>query len=247
MRFKSREALVVLVAAFAASMLSASAASAAAPEFAHCVAKTGGKLAAGCGKAGSGYEKEAVPAGSKIAFTTTAGTTVLKGTGNNKMTCQKDKSQGDITGPKTVANVQYTLEECQFEKETAKCSAHSPGKETVEVNILNGELAKVSTTEANTGVGESLKPTTGKSFFTLEGTCEARFSLEGAVIGEVQPLKELKAETGLAYECSSSHTQKIEKFEGGEKEILKSFVLPESSDCFEGKETFHASEPIEVT
>src|ERR1700721_571240 len=102
MRLKSIGASAVLVAAFAASMLSVSAAYAATPEFAHCVARTGGKFAAGCGKAGSGYEKEAVPAGSKIGFTTTTGITVLKGTGDNKMTCQKSKGLGDITGPKTV-------------------------------------------------------------------------------------------------------------------------------------------------
>ena len=216
--------------------------------FVHCAAKTGGKFAAGCGKWGTGYEKEAVPAGSKTGFTITSGVTTLKGTGNT-MTCQKNKSKGEVTGAKTVANVKLTLEECKFEKGSETCEAKTPGsgKGVMQFNALNGELGKVSTTESTTGVGEVLKPASGEPFFETEGTCVVKSRLEGAVIGEVTLINEFKTTGELVYACYTATVQEIEKFEPGSFEVLKSFAVPGSSDCLKTNETVTFAEAIEVT
>src|SRR5580704_3450139 len=123
---------LTLVAVFAIGTMATAGALAAAPEFYHCVKKTGGKFAAGCTSAGTAYEKEPVTAGSKIKFTSKSsgeGHFYVPSSLKVKLSCEKDKDEGEITGPKTVKNMVVTFEGCKAlnEETNEKCEVHSPG------------------------------------------------------------------------------------------------------------------------
>jgi hypothetical protein len=246
-----RVLLVSLLAVFAVGAVASASASAAAPEFFHCVAKAGGKWMAGCKVAGTEFEKVAVPAGSKIKFTDKEGVSHLNGLGT-VVTCQKDTSSGEITGPKTVANVTVTFQECKGKKGTEECPVNGG---TITTATLHGELGKVLKAEAASEVGEDLIPPVeikeGKEvklpFVKLEGACIPTTSVEGSVIGEVKPINVMQTTGEVNFECSSvgSTKQKIQKFEPGLKDTLSAFGNPACFESFPDAITF--AEAIEVT
>jgi len=241
---RMKHLLVAVIAVCAIGAVASASASAAAPEFVHCVAQAGGKWMAGCKAAGTEFEKVAVPAGSKVKFTDKEGVSHLNGLGTT-VTCQKDTSSGEITGPKTVTNVKVTFEECKGKKGTEECPVNGG---TITTETLSGELGKVAVAEAASGVGEDLKPPTGKAFVKLEGTCIVTTSVTGSVIGEVKPVGGPPSTKGeVNFECSSvgGRTQKIQKFETGVKDTLSAFGTAACFESFPDVITFE--EAIEVT
>jgi hypothetical protein len=253
MRSRYRILGLCLVAVFAMSVVASATASAAAPEFLHCVAKTGGKFAAGCGKAGTGYEKEAVKAGvGKLKFTGKEGVSHLYGP-HFTITCKEDTSKGEITGPTTIAALRVIFAKCEAENTSSKvkCTFHTVGKapETIETNLLKASLGKVAKAEAVSEVGEQLVPEGNKGFWTGEGACleVEKFQLSGAVIGEVKPINVMQTTSELIFEGNPADPtkQKIQRFEGGEKENLYWFYgFPMG---FESKDVMTFEEPIQVT
>jgi len=180
----------------------------------------------------------------KNKFTDKEGVSHLNGLGTT-VTCQKDTSSGEITGPKTVTNVKVTFEECKGKKGTEECPVNGG---TITTETLSGELGKVAVAEAASGVGEDLKPPTGKAFVKLEGTCIVTTSVTGSVIGEVKPVGGPPSTKGeVNFECSSvgGRTQKIQKFETGVKDTLSAFGTAACFESFPDVITFE--EAIEVT
>jgi hypothetical protein len=252
MRSKRTVVLGAVLAAFGLSAIAASAASAAAPEFFHCVAKTGGKFAAGCGKTGTGFEKAPVAAGSKIAFTGTVGPTTIYLKGEYHITCESGTSKGEVTGPKTTANIATVFTGCvAAEKKDPPCSARSEGKAAGEIALTTpgeglpqGTLGKVAKAEAASEVGEA----SNRYFVELVTPCLSfsRTVLRGGVVGEITPVKTMQTTEGLTFSAYtiSPPVQEIELFEGSTYGL--SFAEGYSA-CLVGKLTFTFAEPIEVT
>ena len=115
-------AVGVLLAVTAVLATTAASASAEAPEFGRCVKMAGGLYGnSHCtGPTGGGrYEWEPGP-GARTGFTVHASTLQLTLQGNERQGCKPVNATGEITGPKTVGDVVFTMqcEESRFDCET---------------------------------------------------------------------------------------------------------------------------------
>jgi hypothetical protein len=188
---------LTLVAAFAIGAMATAGALAAAPEFYHCISKTGGKFASGCTASGSGFEKEPVATGSKIKFTSKSSEEhfYTPSSIKVKLTCEKGKSEGEITGPKTVKNLIVTFEGCRAlnEGSSEECEVKSPGPVNNEIitTKLEDTLGYIKKSEKT--VGALLKAESG-AFVKLVGTCLPMVEedeLTGGVVAETTPVNTL--------------------------------------------------------
>jgi hypothetical protein len=145
-----------LAAIFAMTALFAASASAEAPEYGRCLAKTGGKFSdAGCTKASVpgtekfewyaafGSEKPLIKKGYKSK--STEGTLIqLEGTGEGlggvktKVGCKSQSSEGEITGNKTNVATKVVFTGC--ESSGAKCKSPLGVEGEIQVNDLEGVI-----------------------------------------------------------------------------------------------------------
>jgi hypothetical protein len=161
----ARLAGVVVIAIFAMSLLAASAASAALPEF----------------KPASGTFKTLALVNS-----------ILTG-GGNTVTCAHSTGSGEITGAMSVGKVLVKFTGCVAKNASnATCVTKSKTGETGEIatNTLNGLLGLILATvgKFTSDVGEELFPATGNEFTSLVGPCIVTAKVTGSVAGEVTPI-----------------------------------------------------------
>jgi hypothetical protein len=164
----ARLAGAVLIAIFAMSLLAASAASAALPEF----------------KPASGTFK-----------TLALGLSTLTG-GGNTVTCSHSTGTGEITGAMSVGKVLVKFTGCQVEipsKATCAAKSKTGGTGEIDTNTLSGLLGLILATvgEFTSDVGEELFPTSGSEFTSIVGTCISTSKVLGSVAGEVTPINTL--------------------------------------------------------
>ncbi len=215
-----RTLVVALAAVFAFSAVAVASASAALPEFYHCVPKTGGKWMAGCLTAGTTYEKEPVPTGSKIPFTSTSGEGVLETVGGHTVKCKKDTDSGEITGPKTIGELAIKFTECKasvFSEPACETAGAKEGE--IIPSVAKGELGYI---KATSEVGVLLAPTSGTEFAKFE--CKTiigtqKITVTGSVICHVEPLNEMKTSGTIKCEQEKG-LQKPTKFEGLAEHVL---------------------------
>jgi hypothetical protein len=156
---------LIFAAVLAIGLMTATAASAASPEF--------------------------LP-GALNKFTGESGAGTLESGASEAVTCTDDTTAGEITGPKTVGGVMVTFLGCTS-PENGGCSVDSPGAGSAKIltATLDGELGTVKTTEAKSGVGLYLLPTSGTEFVELLGTCltvnDAK--VDGSIAGEANTVK----------------------------------------------------------
>jgi len=252
--------MLSLLAVFAVGAVASASASAAAPEFFHCVAKAGGGFAAGCKVTGAGSEKVAVVAGvGNLKFKSVSEPSYLfaNAPGTFRITCASDTDTGEITGPKTVGNVVVVFKECKGYKGSEECTvkSKSPLGAAGEIitNALSGELSPVAAAEApDSEVGLDLKPTVaGKPFVLLVGSstsCIPETDVEGTVICELEPVGIMEPFGELI--CSvdggagKHNKQGIQKDVGGTKDTLTAFGVEAG---FESEDSITFEEGIEVT
>jgi hypothetical protein len=124
-------------------------------------------------------------------FTTTAGASKLVA-GANTVTCTAESSGGEITAAATVGRVVVKFTGCKSTGSGgSNCTIKSAGGAEGEVatNTLKGELGTVKASEATSGVGLVLKPTSGTEFAKLEkNSCTAAAAVTGSVAGEASPI-----------------------------------------------------------
>jgi hypothetical protein len=172
---------LAIVAALAAGAASASAA---APEFGRCVKMAGGHFGdPHCteepGAGGNAYEWAAGP-GADAGFTLFASRLELRFQGNGAQFCKPVHATGTITGPKTVADVVFSME----------CEEAGFGCEAVETEPMRGQLGVYSlgATAAQNGVGLKLEAEAGDLW--AEFGCHVQESpfvwTGGFVIGQLQ-------------------------------------------------------------
>jgi hypothetical protein len=142
-------------------------------------------------------------------FTSKSGTVKLEGT--QTITCPASKGTGEITAPVAVGKVVITFTGC--ESSGKKCK--SPGASTGEIKTvsLKGLLGEVASSEAASGVGESLEPESGSAYMEIESCTSVKTSITGSTIGEVSPTGKLATSDELIYK-ESSKKQRIKKFKG---------------------------------
>jgi carbon monoxide dehydrogenase subunit G len=206
MRSRFRIVTVALLATFAVSAIAVSAASAeVGPEFLN------------------NKKAEVV----KKGFTGKVGVTRLKVGATVQFECKVGQIQGEISGKTKVMKVFETFTGCTASG--GACSVHTPGaaEGEIKMNELEGELGHVAKAEASSERGLILFPKGKKGAFALiEGIpaeCSRTFQITGSVIGEVTPVKKLQRTSLITYAEGSNGAQKIQKFEGKEKNTLLAF------------------------
>jgi hypothetical protein len=170
-----------------------------------------------------GTPKEQLSSYSKVftrhTFTSTSGVTKMKA-GETSIECKEDTDKGEVATSKTLKLI-ITLKGCKATRKAEKCDVKStgaPNKDEIITNELTGELGY--TNVGKTEVGLDLKPSVGTSFVKLEGSCipTEKQSVEGGVIGEVQPLNSY-SKTGKIVYLFSGEKQALREIEIGGKKI----------------------------
>jgi hypothetical protein len=254
-----------LVAVFVACAVASATASAAAPEFFHCVkltSKTGKYTSKACelkSKTETGeFEKKAVPAGSKIKFTDTVGPTKLYAQSHIfTIACGKGSATGEVSGPKQVTRMQYVFRECLTrpgDEPVEECPLKTIGSEAGEMVMeeVDGELGKVAPAEApGSEVGLLLKPTASPDrWFKTIAWCFPENAVLGGVIGEVGLTGVMDTAGELRFGVKGGEGKKwkqtIQRFVGGEEVNLieGDFDLPAG---LESSNHLTFEEPIEMT
>jgi hypothetical protein len=167
MRLKTKSVLLVLVAVFAMSAVTAAAASAVKPEF------------------------KPVPA--KKKFTISGGTSKWV-YGTSTIVCAKSSATGEVDGAATVGNVVVAYSGCKSSGGGgANCPVKSTGAQAEEIvsKPLTGELGTVAASQAASGVGLLLGQTSPKytKWFTLEkNKCTGELTFDGDLAAEFSGL-----------------------------------------------------------
>lgn len=252
-----------LMAVFAAGAVSS--ASAALPEFLHCVNEkvkkflyTESKCETHSATKEGEWEKLPVAAGSSIPFTSTAGESILEGASGKQIKCTGGTNKGEYTGPKTDL-VTVTFTGCTAESGLAKCQNTSTKGEIV----TNKLLSLLNYIEASTKhVGLALQPEASGGLFA-EFTCEALGIKEtvkvgeksgsgsgNSVIGLISPINTWTNTFTLSLKCSSTKgTQEFTKFEGGSLDVLESKIGSKEweKSCETSKDTITDTEDGEIS
>lgn len=139
--------------------------------------------------------------------------------------CPKATYTGDVTGPKTLGNIELTFTKCEWNKKPMENTATSG---EIKMNTLKGELGYFDEEEGQMvprEVGLELQPQTGTFWATEIHSAFVDFQMSGSVIGEVDPSvynvfdKEMK----LTFR-ESNGLQGIPHFEG----MPEAFLLMET-------------------
>jgi hypothetical protein len=176
--------------------------------------------------------------GTAQSFTGTSGSGTLGDSLSETITCTKDSTKGEITGPRTVGNVVVTFTGCSGKKGSGgtPCTVKSVGGGTGEIvtKTLKGELGLVATSEAASGVGLLLEPSASAVFVEIESApCATGASVEGKVAGEATPIKGPSSKTGKLIFSGSAGVQKIKTITvlgKAEKPKLTAFGLVAASE-----------------
>ena len=160
----------------------------------------------------------------KAGFTTAikpATTTTLETVQKVKVTCTGESSSGTITSAKTVGNVAIKFTGC--ESATKKCTTPGLGEGELEAKKLEGVLGieRITVKEGKeTGhIALDLYPV-GKTGPFIEYTCtdSAPTTLTGSILAPVSA-NAMHTTATLKY-AATKGKQKLEAFEGGEKDVL---------------------------
>jgi hypothetical protein len=182
-----------------------------------------------------------IPKGGKfpVFFTDTSGTTELRPKGHKPIICKKDKSVGEITGSKTVANGVVTYEECK--QGEANCNSvvvaeegTTGGTGVIITNKLSGELK--SEPAATSGVVETLFPTSPEKRFvsikcaTVNVAVKGKEEKSGEVSGEVTPVGKMQTTGELNFKEGTNGGCVFES--AAEKHCTSLFVPTEGLQAF---------------
>jgi hypothetical protein len=217
--------LLAITAILAINVITATSASAAAPEFSP---------------------------GGFLLFNIDSGLGILSNnTTNESFHCESDLGHGFITGPHTVGLLLVTFHGCIAIKGTESCPGLSPGGTPglIHLHFASGELGTVKTSEATSGVALLLKPETGTEFVVLEGKCVTTAAVSGSVAGEVTPVSTSVNDGKVIFTATGPGVQKIKAVnllgEAAKPKLTAFAGLIEASE--ETSELILFNGPVEVT
>lgn len=215
-----------LIAMLALGATMAQGASAALPEFGHCVKaleRNGEYQGRNCLVPAEGHGTyNWVPGpGPKPKFTGVgSGVVALETVGKKKIECGGEAYDGEYTGAKTET-VTVTLIGC-LESSTKKSCQSNPTKEGEIEGTVEGTLGYI---QSNTKVGIDLKPKSPSTeLFTfvcgkLPETSFVSYNVEGSVIGLLTPINKPVEELKILFK-ETAGKQSVQKFEGLAKDTL---------------------------
>jgi hypothetical protein len=153
----------------------------------------------------------------KQKITGSSKTSSISSSAGTLITCPNDTSTGEVSGSTTLGNVIVTFTGCTGKEGGKECTVKSVSAKNageIVMHTLKGTLGLVSSSEAPSGVGLLLEPTTGKVWSTVEKTsCTIETAVEGSLAGEVGPINEGK-EGELAF-TGNVGSQSIKKITVG--------------------------------
>ncbi len=257
-----RMCVLALAAVGAVSAGAAATASAAVPEFGHCVkavGKTGEWQGANCTKSagGKGLYNWVPGPGPKPKFEGSGEGNELETVGGKKIACGGSTFAGEYTGPKTES-VTVDFIGCIYAPTKQECQSN-PGQagEIESAQPLEGELGYIVKSEKPAPkVGLDLKPKSpSTSLFTFQcgkppETSIILGTIEGSVIGSIVKINRPVSEFVLSYKDLKG-VQKPQQFEGGSKDTLTLKLVSGLSTTTEELglkvlETDENEEPIEI-
>jgi hypothetical protein len=159
-----------------------------------------------------------------MKFTASSGTGALETASTSAITCQSDSTTGEITGETKVGSVMLTFSGCHSaEKSGCTVKGGGAGSGQILTKTLEGEIGSVKTSEATSGVGLLLLPTTGTEFASVEGPCliAETIPVDGTIAGEVTPINVSSTDSKLIF-TGSAGAQKIKAIS-----VLGTTVKPE--------------------
>jgi hypothetical protein len=160
----------------------------------------------------------------------------LETSSTKPVTCTSSSTTGEITGAKTIGDLQVTFSGC-YSTEGGGCSVKGAGAGggKIVTSTLSGELGSVKFAEAGSGVGLLISPTTGTTFATLEGTCliASPAPIDGSIAAEVSPTEEKETvdELNLVGSTGKQEIKEINVLGTVKKPSLTSLGLLESSEA----------------
>lgn len=180
----------------------------------------------------------------KPGFTSTSKKGTFETAKGEKLTCEKDKDKGKITGPKTDT-VTITFEECK----SSGIACNTKGSKS---GVIEFEASSklVYTNEAKKEVGEVLSPT---AELTIECTALETLKVKGSLICKITPVNELTLTATLSCKQKKGVQEPTEYEEEGKKvkEITetegkgaKSFKFEQSG--LESEDTLTFEEEVEI-
>jgi hypothetical protein len=199
-----------------------------------------------------------VPGGSKNyievllspKFTGTSGASTLETSATKAVTCESSATTGELVGGTKVGSVIISFSGCHT-TEGGGCTVKGGGAGTGKIvsNTLDGELGSVKASEATSGVGLLLLPTSGTEFTKIEGSCLLleKTPVVGTVAGEVTPINEFATESKLIFVGSKGKQgiKSIAVLGTVLKPALKALGLVEASETASGSLVFE--EAVTVT
>jgi hypothetical protein len=149
------------------------------------------------------------------------GTSFFEIVGLGPIACSKSRDTGEVTGPKTLGEIQIVLTGCELNRISCKSEGALAGE--IRLNPLKGEVGyfdEVFGKPETRGVGVDLMPESGSR--EAEGIrCSTLLLwIEGSVIGEVvPPYNVFTKEVKLRF-TESAGKQAIQSFEGVPQDTL---------------------------
>lgn len=188
-----------------------------APEFGRCKAVTAGTgkySNSVCTLEAAGGSYEWLPGVAKQGFTLEGGESTLETVGNASVVCKAATGSGEYSEAKYFASTILKLTSC--EHAGSKCTSAGAGEGEVVTSPLEGELGWYD--KAAGEVALALTPEEEAPFAEFKcGTTAVM--IRGAVLDRVGGDK-MQTKPALEYEASKGK-QKVERFQGGAKEVLE--------------------------
>jgi hypothetical protein len=223
---------LVAVAAVSLCAVTATGASAALPEVGRCVpaeGKTGEYGGRACIKpaGGKGTYNWLPGPGAAPKFEGSSATVPILEMPGLKISCAAATFSGEYTGAKT-ASVTVDLIGCVNTATNRECQSNPAKEGEIEPpGTLEGEIGYININGLQK-VGLDLKRSPIITTFTCgkpaEIPAEVTGTLEGSVIGQIQPLNAMRTEYRLRYKAEGGK-QIPESFEGGENDTLKAKLV----------------------
>jgi hypothetical protein len=189
-----------------------------------------------------------------ITIKGTAGTGKLEATNGSVITCSKNTSTAEITGPLTIGKVVVKYTGCKGKEGTGEeCSVNSKkpagGAGEIIVDTTKGQLGLVAAAEATSKVGVLFEPESGTEFVNVEGTCLTTAPVEGKLAGEATPVLGGTSKTGKLVFVGSGGSQHITKItvKGKSESPKLTAFFGIISSSLNSTETLEFSKAVEVT
>lgn len=160
-------------------------------------------------------EPEFLPTGQTFSAVTGVANLTTTGAAQN-VECKESHSTGTVASKTLVGGLVIHFLNCEAEEAGNKCGAHSPGaaEGLIITNTLHGVLGLILP-KTGTGVGLLLLPASAASFVTIESKCTKpeKTNVSGNVVGEVSPVGTHTTKGTLTFAVTGTDQAAVKDFD----------------------------------